>query len=457
MAGEAAQRADALLALGAIELRDRLASGALTARELAGACLDRIARLEPEVQAFAYVDGEDAMAQADRLDTHRRSGAPVGPLHGLPVALKDVIDTARMPTENGTVLDRGRVPLQDAALVAKLRAAGAVIIGKTVTTELAYLAPSKTRNPRAPGHTPGGSSSGSAAAVAAGMVPLAVGTQTGGSVIRPAAYCGTVGFKPSFGAIPRTGVLTQSPTLDTIGVFAATVAEAAMLAEAMCGHDPGDAATAPAPAPRLLDLAQSPPPVAPTLAFLRLPGHDAADPEMQGAMAELVAALGERCFETALPGAFDEAGAIRERINFAEMAKFYYGYERRGWHELAPETRAAIEAGQAVPARDYIAALDWPDILYSGLGEIFERCDAILTAAAPGPAPEGYGSTGSSIFNGLFTLCGTPAVTLPAFRSSGGLPMGLQLVGRRGGDGRLLRTAAWLAREIEALQSEDAE
>jgi len=457
MAGKAAQKADALLALGAVDLRDRLASGALTARELAGACLDRIARLEPEVQAFAYLDGEDVLAQADRLDERRRSGAPLGPLHGLPVALKDVIDTARMPTENGTVLDRGRVPLKDAALVAKLRGAGAIILGKTVSTELAYLAPSKTRNPRAPGRTPGGSSSGSAAAVAAGMVPLAVGTQTGGSVIRPAAYCGTVGFKPSFGAIPRTGVLVQSPTLDTVGVFAASVADAAMLAEVLCGHDPGDPATAPAPSPRMLDLAQAPPPVLPTLAFVRLPGHETADPDMRAAMDELAAALGERCFEAALPTAFDEAAAVRERINFAEMAKFYYGYEKRGWDQLAPETRAAIEAGKAVPARDYIAALDWPDVLYAGLEEVFERCDAILTAAAPGPAPEGYGSTGSSIFNGLFTLCGTPAVTLPAFQTGAGLPMGLQLVGRRGEDGRLLRTAAWLARELEALQSEDAE
>lgn len=455
MASDRAARADALLALGAVALRDRLASGALRAVELAEACLDRIARQEPEVQAFTWLDGDDVIRQAQRLDALRRSGAPIGPLHGLPVALKDIIDTRGIPTENGCALDRGRVPVADAWIVARLRAAGAVILGKTVTTELAFLAPGKTRNPRAPGHTPGGSSSGSAAAVAAGMAPLAVGTQTGGSVIRPAAYCGIVGFKPTFGAIPRTGILTQSPSLDTVGVFAATVEDAALLAEVLFGHDPADRATQPAPAPRLLALAQARPPVTPTLAFVRLPGQDGAEPEMLDAMAELVAALGEQCFEAPLPNAFDEAAEQRERINFAEMAKFYYSHESRGRDLLAPQTRAAIDRGKAVPARDYLAALDWPDVLYAGLAEIFERCDAILTAATPGPAPAGLDSTGPSIFNGLFTLLGTPVVTLPLFESADGRPMGVQLVGRRGDDGRLARTAAWLTAHVAALQSED--
>ena len=457
MAADPQKKADALLALGAVALRDRLASGALDAVELARACLDRIARLESEVQAFAWLDGEDVLAQAARLDALRRSGRPIGPLHGLPVALKDIIDTKGIATENGCALDAGRVPTRDAWIVDRLRAAGAVILGKTVTTELAFLAPGKTRNPRAPGCTPGGSSSGSAAAVAAGMVPLAVGTQTGGSVIRPAAYCVTVGFKPTFGAIPRTGILTQSPSLDTVGVFAASTEDAALLAEVLFGHDPADRATAPAPAPRLLATAQAKPPVTPTLAFVRLPGHDSADAEMTGAMEELVAALGEQCFEAPLPNAYGEAAEQRERINFAEMAKFYYPYEARGRDRLAPETLAAIDRGKAIPARDYIAALDWPDVLYSGLSEIFERCDAILTAATPGPAPQGLSSTGSAIFNGLFTLVGTPVVTLPLFEAADGRPMGVQLVGRRGDDGRLLRTAAWLATHVAALQPENGQ
>ena len=455
MAGKPQPKTDALLALGAVALRDRLASGALRAGELAAACLDRIARCEPEVGAFAWLDGDDVMAQADRLDALRRSGRSTGPLHGLPVALKDIIDTRGIPTENGCALDRGRVPVEDAWVVARLKAAGAIILGKTVTTELAYLAPGKTRNPRAPGHTPGGSSSGSAAAVAAGMAPLAIGTQTGGSVIRPAAYCGVVGYKPSFGAIPRTGILTQSPSLDTVGVFAGNVADAALLAEVLFGHDPADRATVPAAPPRLLSTAQAAPPVAPTLAFVRLPGHEAAEAEMAAAMAELVAALGERCFEAPLPNAYAEAAAIRARINFAEMAKCYYGYEARGRDVLAPETLAALDEGKAVLARDYLAALDWPDVLYAGLAEILERCDAILCAATPGPAPAGLGSTGSAIFNGLFTLVGTPVVTLPLFEAADGRPMGVQLVGRRGDDARLLRTANWLSTHLATLEPED--
>ncbi|MEZ5858693.1 MAG: amidase [Geminicoccaceae bacterium] len=261
-----------MLDLGAIELRDRLARGEFKAVDLAQAALNRIAVLEPELRAWAWLDGEHVLAQARALDAHRATGRPIGPLHGLPVGVKDIIDTARIPTENGCPVDRGRVPVLDAFVVTRLKAAGAVLMGKTVTTELAYLHPGPTRNPTNPAHTPGGSSSGSAAAVAAGMVPLAIGTQTGGSVIRPAAYCGITGFKPSFGAIPRTGILSQSPSLDTVGVFARSVEDAALLAELLFGHDPADSATLPAPPPRLLSTALASPPVTPMLAFVRPPG-----------------------------------------------------------------------------------------------------------------------------------------------------------------------------------------
>jgi Asp-tRNA(Asn)/Glu-tRNA(Gln) amidotransferase A subunit family amidase len=366
----------------------------------------------------------------------------------VPVGLKDIIDTARVPTENGTPLDAGRVPGEDAFVVARLKAAGALILGKTATTELAFFQPAPTRNPAAPGRTPGGSSAGSAAAVAAGQVPLAVGTQTAGSVIRPAAFCGVVGFKPSFGAIPRSGILAQSPSLDTVGVFARSVPDAALIAEALYGHDPRDRATVPAPAPRLLETALAPPPLPPVLAFVRPPGWEAADPETRAGLEEVAAMLGEQCFEVDLPPAFAEAAAARERIQFAEMAKCYYGYERRGRDALSAPLKAALDAGKAVPVRDYIAALDWPEVLNAGLEAIFARCDAILAPAAPGPAPEGFETTGDPVFNGLWTLCGTPAVTIPVLESSDGHPMGVQLVDRRGDDGRLLRTARWLMERI---------
>ncbi|SNR68938.1 amidase [Paracoccus sediminis] len=450
-----ARRADgqAVLGLEAIEMRDRLATGALKAVDLVRACLDRIAELEPRIGAWAWIDEGHALAQAQRLDQWRQSGRPLGPLHGLPVGLKDIIDTKGIPTENGTPIDAGRVPTEDAWIVARLRAAGAIILGKTVTTEGAFLHPGKTRNPHDPDHTPGGSSQGSAAAVAAGMVPLAVGTQTGGSVIRPAAFCGIVGMKPSFGAIPRTGILMQSPTLDTVGVFARSVADCALLAEVLAGHDPADPATQPLPPPRLLDTALSAPPVIPVFAFLKPPGWDRADSQTTAAVQELSTLLGDQCFEVEVPG-LDDAAAIRRRINVAEMAKCYHALERRGRDRMSDVLRTAMDEGKAVLARDYIAALDWRAVLNGGMEPVFARCDAILCPAAPGPAPRGLADTGDAIFNGLWTLTGMPAVTLPVFRAENGLPMGIQLVGRRGDDARLLRTARWLAAHLETLEAE---
>lgn len=248
------------LSLDAVTLRDRIASGDLSALEVTEACLARIAARDDVVRAWVWIDADHARAQARRLDGLRASGAPLGRLHGLPVGLKDVIDTAGLPTENGCPFDAGRVPEKDATIVTRLKAEGAVIMGKTVTTELAYMQPRQTTNPHNPAHTPGGSSSGSAAAVANGHVPLAVGTQTGGSVIRPASFCGVTGFKPSFGALPRTGVLMQSHTLDTLGVFAKDIEGAALLAEALFGQDAGDPDSAPVPAPRLLETARAAPP-----------------------------------------------------------------------------------------------------------------------------------------------------------------------------------------------------
>lgn len=438
-----------ILSLGAVELRDRLKSGALRATELMHACLKRIAETDPQVQAFEWLDPAFALKQAEAADAHRAAGRPLGALHGLPVAVKDIIDTAGIATCNGTPIDAGRVPASDAHVVRKLKAAGAIVIGKSVTTELAFLHPGKTRNPVNMAHTPGGSSSGSAAAVAAGMVPLAIGTQTGGSVIRPAAFCGVAGFLPSAGTIGRTGITPQSPTLDRVGVFARSPADAALIAAELFGHDPSDKATSPSPHPHLLEIALSRPPVPPQFAFVRTPYWDLATPQCRQAMEELAAALGEQCFEASLPEPFAEARAIRERINYAEMAKCYHRYGRDAKDLLSDELGAALEEGMRVTAHDYIAALDWPDYLYSGLTEIFQRCDAIITPAAPGAAPHGLESTGSSVFNAIWTLCGTPVVTLPVFEDDAGMPMGVQIVGPRGGDGRLLRTARWLMDKLD--------
>jgi len=237
--------------LGAAAAASALSEGSISSEELVASCLARIAADEERVRAWAFLDADYALQQARAADQRRREGEPLGALHGIPVGIKDIIDTRDMPTENGTVLHAGRTPLEDATVVRMLRAAGAIILGKTVTTELATYAPGKTRNPHNPEHTPGGSSSGSAAAVAAHMVPLALGTQTNGSMIRPAAYCGVVGFKPSFGLIPRHGILKQSRALDQVGVFARSVEDAAFLAEQIIGFDERDPDTRPRAKPPL--------------------------------------------------------------------------------------------------------------------------------------------------------------------------------------------------------------
>ncbi len=442
-------RADSALAdLTALQARERLADGALDATALAAACLQRCAEREPTVQACAHLDQDLAMRQAQMLDAHRRSGQAIGPLHGLPVGLKDIVDTKDLPTENGNALDVGRRPEDDAWLVGRLRAAGAVILGKTVTTECAYLAPAKTRNPHHPEHTPGGSSAGSAAAVASGMVPLAVGTQTGGSIIRPASYCGVVGFKPTFGLIPRSGVLRTSRHLDTVGTFGRTIEDAAMLADVLAGHDPADPDTAPAAAPRILDTALSDPPVAPQFAFVKTPAWSQIEPDCAAGFAELVSVLGDRCDDVDLPSIYAEGATAHRRIMLAEIAHNLRPYYDRGSERLADETRDAVTEGRTIAATDYLAALDWREPLYAGLEELFERYDAIVTPAAAGEAPASLETTGSAAFCTLWSLLGVPAVTLPLLTGTRGLPIGVQLVGRRNDDARLLRTARWLVNSL---------
>ncbi|MCU7873065.1 MAG: amidase [Candidatus Thiodiazotropha sp. (ex Lucinoma borealis)] len=434
--------------LTALALRERLSSGALSAVELITHCLQRINAREESIRAWTCVNEELALIQARMLDEYRQTGRPLGPLHGLPVGIKDIIDTHDLPTENGNALDSGRRPTEDAWLVARLRAAGAIIPGKTVTTECAYLAPAKTRNPHNPEHTPGGSSSGSAAAVASGMVPFAVGTQTGGSVIRPASFCGIVGFKPSFGMIPRSGVLRTSRQLDTVGTFGRTIEDAALLADILAGHDLVDPDTMPMAQPRLLETALTNPPVTPQLAFIKSPAWSDIEPDCAEGFAELVDVLGEHCDAFELPGIFDEGAKAQRRIMLTEMAHNLRHYYDRGADKLAAETCAAIEEGRTISAVDYLAAIAWRDTLYAGLEEIFDRYDAVITPAAPGEAPVGHSSTGSAAFNVLWSLTGVPAITLPLLTGRRGLPVGVQLIGRRNDDARLLRTARWLTRQI---------
>jgi Asp-tRNA(Asn)/Glu-tRNA(Gln) amidotransferase A subunit family amidase len=436
--------------LTAAEAAERIRTGRMSAEELVGACLQRVEETEPKVEAWTFLDPEHALAQARAADDWRRSGRAIGPLHGVPVGLKDIIDTADMPTENGSVLHAGRTPSHDAAVTARLRAAGAVIMGKTVTTEFATRTPGKTRNPHAPDHTPGGSSSGSAAAVAAGMVPLALGSQTGGSTIRPGSYCGVFALKPTHGLISRHGMFQLSRSLDHVGLFARSVEDLALLLEELAGPDERDPDTHPRARGLYRAMALEEPPIPPRFGFFRSGRWDRVAPDAQEAFGELVTHLGGQIEEMELAVSADELAERHRAVMDAEMAMGF----RREWEtsrdRLSAALRARIERGRSDPALGYLEARAAVPELDATFTELFEhRYDAILTPSAEGTAPVGLESTGEPTFCNLWTLLGLPAVNVPLLQGANGLPLGVQLVGARHGDGRLLRTARWLAASVE--------
>ena len=437
--------------MDASEAAQRIRDGVLTSEELVQSCLERIRTLEPKVRAWQFLDEEHALAQARAYDERKRSGEPIGPLHGVPVGVKDIIDTADMPTENGTVLHAGRTPRDDAAVVRMLRAAGAVILGKTVTTECAYFNPGKTRNPHNPEHTPGGSSSGSAAAVGAGMVPLALGSQTAGSVIRPAAFCGAYGFKPTHGLIPRTGVLALSRTLDHVGLFARSIDDLTLLLEQLQGYDERDPDTRPRARIPFRSVAGEEPPLEPMFAFVKTPHWERMDPDAKEAYAELREALSKQVEEVQVFVSGNEPWDWHRTIMEAEMAANLEPLWSKGAEKLSEKLRALLERGKETRALDYQRALRRIAPTVEGFDELFmQRYDAIITPPALGTAPKGLASTGDPAFCSVWTLLGMPAITLPLMQGENGLPLGVQLVGRKGYDARLLRTARWLEKKISS-------
>jgi len=429
------------------EAAAHLARGETSSQKLVTACLERIAALEPQVQAWAFHDPEHALAQARAADALSKAGKGVGPLHGVPVGVKDIIDTVDLPTENGCRAHNGRQPAVDAACVTALRRAGAVIMGKTVTTELATFTPGRTHNPHNLEHTPGGSSSGSAAAVAAGMVPAALGTQTVGSVIRPGAFCGIYGLKPSYGVIPRVGVLTQAPSLDTVGVYGRSVEDLALLADVLQGHDPHDRASLVASRPRLLATATQDWPLDPLFAFVKTHAWHEADAATHEAFGELVEDLGGQATEIGLEHTTEDGYAAARIVQRVEMAVEFGPLLDRSPELLSDNLRQQLDDGRRVTGVEYIAALNAREKFYASVEEILRNYGTILTPAALGPAPKGLGSTGNPVFCGFWTYLGVPAVTLPLLETDG-LPMGVQLIGARRDDGRLLRTARWLVRRL---------
>jgi Asp-tRNA(Asn)/Glu-tRNA(Gln) amidotransferase A subunit family amidase len=434
--------------LSAAELARSIREGEITSLDVVNACIARIEEREGEVGAWAHFNPKFAREQAERCDVIRASGIPTGPLHGIPVGIKDIFDTKDLPTENGTVLDAGREPMDDSTAVSRLKAAGCVIMGKTVTTEMAVYYPGKTTNPHDARRTPGGSSSGSAAAVACGMVPLAIGSQTNGSVIRPASFCGVVGFKPTHGRISRTGALALSRALDHVGVFTRTLEDAALISDCLIGFDSKDPDTKLTAAPQLHAIAIEKPPVAPSFAFARTPVWEKADPSTQSAFEELVEFLGPNCDEITLGGEFEDAHAHMRNIMYADLAKYLNRYSERGHDQISKTLSKMMAEGSKVSAVAYNTSMDKRVGINAQVQKICSDYDVVITPAAPGEAPIGLGATGDPAFCSIWSYLGTPAVTLPLLRGENGMPLGVQLISTKGDDARLLRTAQWLVDEV---------
>ena len=407
--------------IGAAEAVARLSRRETSAEELVRECLARIAEREPVVQAWEALDAEAALAEARRVDAQRDRP----PLCGLPVGIKDLIDTADLPTAYGSPIHRGHQPSRDAECVRRLREGGAIVLGKTVTTEFAVYTPGKTRNPRDPSRTPGGSSSGSAAAVADGMVPAALGSQTAGSVIRPASYCGVIGFKPTWGLLPLEGVHPLAPSLDTLGLFVRALDDVPVLMPVLSRSPMRGRA------------------IRPRLGFCRTEAWPRATAETRNALEEAAKALGAREVD---PGA-SFTGLIDAQIAImgAEAAQTL-GHEPE--ERLSPKLREFLREGRKVTPDRLAAAREQAERCGREIEATFGEVDALLTPAATGEAPEGLGATGDPIFCRIWTLLGVPCLSLPILEGPAGLPLGLQIVGRRGRDADLLAAAAWVEQQL---------
>lgn len=421
--------ADAALDLPLRALAARLARREWSAEALAAACAARVAAHEPTLRAWAAFDAAALTAAARALD----AGPVRGALHGVPVGVKDLIDTADWPTAYGSPLYAGHRPAVDAACVGQLRAAGALIAGKTVTTEFAAMHPGPTRNPRAPAgrtHTPGGSSSGSAAAVAAGLVPLALGTQTAASVVRPAAFCGVVGYKPTYGLLPVTGVKLQSPSLDTVGVFTRAVDDAAFAVGAMSGLD----LTPQRPARLRVGLCQT-------------PWWPSADEHARRAWAragERLAARGAAVSAVDLPADWAALAEAQRDLMTYEAAAAFAPERRSGVERISAAFRAVLDAGAAMPLARIAAAHARLDAARAALPGLMRDVDVLVAPSAPGAAPEGLAGTGDPLFSRLWSALGVPCVQVPVDATDDGLPLGVTVVAPRWHDALALGAAQWL-------------
>ena len=430
--------------LTAAQAARAIARRELTAVELAEACLNRIDALDERLLAWVYVDREKVLADARQSDAAVAEGRPLGPLHGVPIGLKDIYYTAGIPTKAGSEVYKDFVPDYDATSLTLLRKAGALMLGKAVTTEFACLDPSPTYNPWNPAHTPGGSSSGSAVAVAARMCPAALGSQTVGSVLRPAAYNGVVGFKPTFGRVSRYGVVPVSWNLDTVGWLVRTVEDAALLLQVVAGPDVADPVSSREPVGDYLSAIVDPP--APRIGLLRRYFYEGADTESRrhlDAVAEWLAEAGAEIEEIPLAESIESAYVDQRLIMAVEAAAFHEPMYRRQAEDYQPKLRAMLGEGLEVDGIDYSRALERRRQFTTDMEEAARQCDVLLTPGAPSPPQADRTNTGDPAFQGPWTSCGFPAIALPSGLAESGVPLGIQMVASPFAEARLLSAAAW--------------
>ena len=430
--------------LSAYELSLKLKSGEISSIDLCKSYIDRIKKFEKDVKAWQFFDEKLLLEKAQEADDYRKSGKPLGPLHGMPVAIKDIIGTYDMPTECGTVFRKKKSSTQDSEIVNLLKNAGAIVMGKTVTCELAYIHPSKTRNPHDYSRTPGGSSSGSAAVVASYMSHLSIGSQTGGSVIRPASYCGVVGYKPSYGLISRSGVLKVSDKLDTIGVFGRSVKDVALLAKSLIRKDLYDASTIYFSSDRMLDVCEEKLEFDPKFIFYKTKNWKNINKKSQEAFEFLIKSFKKNIEIYDEPSYFKDIPKYHQIIHEVDMANNFQVYYDKDKSKLSKEMNDAISRGLKYSAKDYSDAIDFMKQSYESYKEVFEDYYGILTPSSNGVADKGLGSTGSADFQKIWTYLGLPAISLPLLTGENDLPLGLQLVGNKFDDLRFLGTAKWL-------------
>tara|TARA_B100000085_G_scaffold183568_1_gene167802 strand:+ start:406 stop:1734 length:1329 start_codon:yes stop_codon:yes gene_type:complete len=429
------------------ELVEKIKDAQITSVELCQIYIDRINKFEKDIKAWAHFDKKLLLEKAAEADEHRRLGKPLGPLHGIPVAVKDIVGTLDMPTECGTVIRKGKSYSQNAEIIELLISAGAIVMGKTATAELAYLGPAKTTNPHDYSRTPGGSSSGSAASVASFMAPLSVGSQTGGSIIRPASYCGVVGYKPTYGLISRNGVLKTSEKLDHVGVFGRSVEDVALLAKTLIKKDKFDTASVHYSAENMLNETKKGPLFEPKFIFYKTDYWKLVEKKSRESFEYFIKSFKKNIEVFDTPSYFKDIHKYHQIIYDTDLANNFSLYFKKYKKKLSKIMQDAIIRGNKHSAKDYAEAVDFMKRSYESYEEVFEDYHGVLSPSSPGVAPKSLKTTGTAEFNKVWSYLGTPCISLPLLQGENNLPLGVQLIGAKYDDQRFLGVANWLEKE----------